>query len=571
MRQDSALGILASALHPVSAAAMLIDAQADFGSSRIAYVNPAWERLTGYPAKEAVGRTPSILQGPETAAEVLTHLRASLKANGTARGETIHYRRDGTPLLMAISISPLYLEGEAVDHYLVFQWDVTASREEQARNRKLEALNRLQWRVTTAWGLDVEQLRKRVAEAAREVTQADWAVVEEAEGTEVVYRAIAGTSGGYEGQRLPMERSASGLAFRTGEPVLIRDAARDEWSDLTSHMRELGFLSGVLVPLVQDGRTYGVLKVYAAQADHFDEWDQRLLGLASGVLAANLHKAAEHASAERRRALLLDALPALISYVDKELRYQEINAAYEAFYDLSREQILGRRLSEILDPGDLERLQPYLDAVLRGEAVSYQQEALNPQGESRLFQGEYHPHRGQAGEILGFYTIVRDITEQHEAQTDYLTGLRSRRQFEREGEIQIAQVQRYGKALSLVMVDVDHFKAINDHWGHQAGDRILKGFARLLQEGIREADLAGRWGGEEFVLLLPETPLSGALGMAERLRSHLATYDFGIERLVTASFGAAQARADDSLSSLQARADQALYRAKEAGRNRVSE
>ncbi len=571
MQQDTALDVLASALHPVGTAVMITDARPEIGSARIAYVNPAWEQLTGYAAAEAVGRTPGLLHGPETSAEVLAHLRASLRASGAAQDETTHYRRDGTPFLMAVAISPLHLAGEAADHYLILQWDVSACREEQARNRKLEALNRLQWQVTTAWGLDVEQLRQRVAEAAREVTRADWAVVEEAEGPEVVYRAAAGTAEGQRGQRLPMSDSASGLAFRTGEPVLIRDAEGDEWAEITTRMRELGYRSGVLVPLVQDGRTYGVLKVYAARAEHFDAWDQSLLGLASGVLAANLHKAAEHASAERRRALLLDALPALISYVDSDLRYQEINAAYEAFYGLRREQFLGHRLSEILEPGDFERLQPYLDAVLRGEAVSYQQEAPSSEAEPRLYQGEYLPHHGQDGEVLGFYTIVRDVTEQHEAQTDYLTGLRNRRKFEREGGLQIAQVQRYGKALSLVMIDLDHFKAINDHRGHQAGDQILEGVARLLQEDIREADLAGRWGGEEFVLLLPETPLSGALEMAERLRGHVEAHDFGVTERVTASFGAAQARSDDTLESLQARADEALYRAKEAGRNRVSE
>ncbi|MFO7718699.1 MAG: diguanylate cyclase [Desulfohalobium sp.] len=569
MQQGRDLDILSSALDRASIGAMITDAQLEAPGPRIVYVNPAWQRLTGYTAEEVAGNTPHFLQGQETSAEALADLRASLEAGGTAQAEAVTYRRDGTSFSMAVSVSPLYLYGEEVDHYLALQWDVTAYREARTRTRELEALTRLQRAVTTET-LNINSLRQRVAKEALDVTGADAAVVEEAEEEEMVYRAVAGMAEGQLGLRLSIDQSASGLAYRSGAPVLIRDVDRDDRVRLKTKAREIGFYSGIMVPLIQAERVYGVLKVYAARRNHFNERDQHFLEVASGVLAANLHKAAEYASLKRRRALLLDALPALIAYVDTELRYQEVNAAYERFYGLGTEKIQGRQIKELLDPATFEHLRPYWEAVLRGEAVSYEREIVTPAGETRVFQGDYHPHRDHQGEVLGFYAIDRDLTEQHQAQTDYLTGLPNRRKLERDSCLQLIQAHRYNKPLSLLMIDLDDFKSLNDHLGHLAGDEVLKKVSELLQAVSRDADLPARWGGEEFVLLLPETDLDGAQEVAERLRRRVAELDFGLGHFVTASLGVAQARSDDDITTLQNRADQALYRAKAAGRNRVA-
>ena len=224
---------------------------------------------------------------------------------------------------------------------MAFQWDVTAYREGQAR--ELEALTRLQ-RAVTMEPLNIDSLRQRVADVALQITGADAAVVEEVEDSDMVYRAVAGVAEEQLGLRLPVYRSAPGLAYRSGQPILVRDVDRDDRVHLKDKARQIGFLSGIMVPLIQDERTYGVLKVYAARTDQFDERNQHFLEVTSGVLAANLYKATEYASSEHRRALLLDALPAFIAYVDKDLRYQEVNAAIERFYRLSADQIRGRKL-----------------------------------------------------------------------------------------------------------------------------------------------------------------------------------------------------------------------------------
>jgi diguanylate cyclase (GGDEF)-like protein len=169
--------------------------------------------------------------------------------------------------------------------------------------------------------------------------------------------------------------------------------------------------------------------------------------------------------------------------------------------------------------------------------------------------------------------IARDRAE-HLARIDALTGLCNRRAFYEQGETLLRQARRYGKPLSLIMLDIDHFKSVNDSRGHAAGDATLQAVALAIQETPRETDVAGRVGGEEFALLLPETSLADASRLAERLRSRIAdklsvSHDGG-EIRITASFGVAEFDSTtESLDVLVARADALLYRAKESGRNRV--
>ncbi|GGJ62999.1 GGDEF domain-containing protein [Deinococcus aquiradiocola] len=122
---------------------------------------------------------------------------------------------------------------------------------------------------------------------------------------------------------------------------------------------------------------------------------------------------------------------------------------------------------------------------------------------------------------------------------------------------------------SLVLLDVDHFKSVNDTFGHASGDTVLCGVADVLKSFVRDRDLAGRWGGEEFVLVLPGASLERAARIAERLRARIEEERFLPHRTVTASFGVAEYRRGDRLEALVARADQAMYRAKQSGRNRV--
>jgi diguanylate cyclase (GGDEF)-like protein len=160
-----------------------------------------------------------------------------------------------------------------------------------------------------------------------------------------------------------------------------------------------------------------------------------------------------------------------------------------------------------------------------------------------------------------------------QAQTDGLTNLANRRALDERLDDEVDHARRLGTNVAFVIADIDNFKSINDSYGHQTGDEVLRRIGRALAEAVRELDLPGRYGGEEFAVVLPGTNLSGARGLAEKIRRNLAellvTAPDGTPFQVTASFGAACFPAQTSVEELVAAADAALYEAKRTGKNRV--
>jgi len=157
-----------------------------------------------------------------------------------------------------------------------------------------------------------------------------------------------------------------------------------------------------------------------------------------------------------------------------------------------------------------------------------------------------------------------------DAHSDALTGLCNRRKFNDLCAAEIARSIRYATPLALIMVDVDHFKSVNDEHGHLVGDRALVDVAKTLGERMRSTDSLCRWGGEEFMILAPHLDLEDAVRMADKLRGAIAGFDFGPAGRITCSFGVATFREGDRAIDLILRADTCLYRAKRTGRNCVA-
>jgi diguanylate cyclase (GGDEF)-like protein len=155
------------------------------------------------------------------------------------------------------------------------------------------------------------------------------------------------------------------------------------------------------------------------------------------------------------------------------------------------------------------------------------------------------------------------------ANTDALTGLRNRRSLERILADEVARAERYHRPLSVVLTDIDDFKRLNDRHGHPAGDRVLVDLASRLTFSVRSADRVGRWGGEEFLIVTPETDLEAAVKLAEAVRSHVAEGTVGEGHVIGISLGVASYCDGDRVSDLIDRADAALYHAKWTGKNRV--
>ena len=159
------------------------------------------------------------------------------------------------------------------------------------------------------------------------------------------------------------------------------------------------------------------------------------------------------------------------------------------------------------------------------------------------------------------------------AITDGLTGTHNRRHFFELAESELSRARRLGYPVSAIMLDLDHFKQVNDTYGHAIGDQVLRVVAERCGESIRDIDILGRYGGEEFAIILPATDLSGARNVAERIRRCVADVPVPTERgdlTITISLGVASGAQDDDVASLLNRADAAMYAAKQAGRNRVA-
>lgn len=179
--------------------------------------------------------------------------------------------------------------------------------------------------------------------------------------------------------------------------------------------------------------------------------------------------------------------------------------------------------------------------------------------------------RRDDGELIHYVSVCTDVTGvrnlRHRADHDALTGLYNRYAFQQHLDEEIRRTGRYGGTFSLVMFDLDHFKMVNDNYGHDVGDRVLLRISALAAEEVRDADILARWGGEEFMVLLPETGIDGAGVVAERVRARIAGTDFDGPGRVTISLGMASSCAGESDEMLIRRVDRALYRAKASGRN----
>ncbi|MCA1769040.1 MAG: diguanylate cyclase [Halomonas sp.] len=400
-------------------AVLVTTGELDLPGPKIVYVNPALCAQTGYTAAELIGQTPRILQGPDTDPAVLQHLRATIADGGFFEGQTVNYRKDGTPYLVHWNISPIFDEREQITHYVSVQSDIT-------ERERFERFN--------------QQLMASLGEGVFGVDH-------------------------------------------HGRLTLINKAAMDL----------LGYTN-----------------------------EQALLG-------TNAHE-------------LMHA-----RYPD-DRHYPEIECPIT-------------HVMQTETP-----LEAWRDTFFRAD------------GQPLSVETYATPLYDAFNETEGVVVVFRDVSQQlsleaqleHAAHHDRLTGAFNRHFFDGLVEKELARSARRGEPLSILILDIDHFKRVNDDHGHVVGDDVLKELVKHISERVRESDVLTRWGGEEFALLLPDTSLEGARQLAETLRASVEAARFG-EGLpnLTISIGGAQLDASETPKAGFRRADSALYKAKESGRNRV--
>jgi diguanylate cyclase (GGDEF)-like protein/PAS domain S-box-containing protein len=282
--------------------------------------------------------------------------------------------------------------------------------------------------------------------------------------------------------------------------------------------------------------------------------------------------------------IVLGAAP--VALVLTRLRDQNVVLANErcaALFGVPLEETVGQRTSDYyVDPADREQLVGRLATT--GQLDSALVRLKKRSGEE--FWAEMSARivelDGQRCSLVGIFDVTaqKALEEQLRALAtqDFLTGAVNRRHFVEVAQRERERARRSGSPLALCMLDADHFKNVNDHYGHAAGDHVLTAIAQAATSALRVSDILGRLGGEEFAVLLPNTELSGALTVAERVRAAVEEREVQSEPneqgereaiRITVSVGVAELRGDEPFESLLRRADRALYAAKDLGRNRV--
>lgn len=302
------------------------------------------------------------------------------------------------------------------------------------------------------------------------------------------------------------------------------------------------------------------------------------------TIDAEMEAEMELLRSEERYRLLAEYARDVIWTMEPDGRISYVSPSIALLRGISPEEAMAQPLEQIHPPASLQRSRQYFASLLadleagrptqpfRGELEYFCRDGSTIWTEVMalpVLDGE-----GRLDKLIG---VSRDITERkyYEQQleamatTDSLTGIANRRHIEELVQGVMAQAERYGEPLSLILFDIDYFKTVNDKRGHQAGDQVLVEFSQRIRQHLRSSDSFARWGGEEFLILLPKTDLAAATALAEQLRQLVAASPFAAAGSLTASFGVAQHSRHEPEAAWFRRVDECLYAAKRTGRNRV--
>lgn len=280
---------------------------------------------------------------------------------------------------------------------------------------------------------------------------------------------------------------------------------------------------------------------------------------------------------------VLNNIDAHVYMKDRDRRYLYVNPSTAALFGRNKEELIGKLDSDVMSEAEAEKFDPLDRQVLDGGKKVSGEETFTPEnGVTRHYWSTKIPLITE-GKVQAYVGISSDITEvvrlkeqfKQLSITDSLTGLFNRRHFDERGNEEFRRAQRYELPLSLITLDIDRFKNINDQYGHAVGDEVLVRLADELKKRLREVDIIGRLGGDEFGVLLPNTRLEEVEVLAERLRRSVEELtvnreDGSASVNFTISVGVAEVTDEVSgLEELLSFSDKALYEAKNSGRNRV--
>jgi len=263
----------------------------------------------------------------------------------------------------------------------------------------------------------------------------------------------------------------------------------------------------------------------------------------------------------------------LILTTDLDGIITEVNEAYSKEIGYSKEELIGKTHSMVKHPQMKEVFYSKMwSAIENNQTWTGEIKNITKEGDIIWFLMNVEPIYIDS-EKVGYRSISQNITDKKIIEklsvTDQLTNLYNRHYLEKAFFSEMSRSERYNTPLSVIIIDIDYFKLVNDTYGHEIGDETLKSVAKIIDDNVRKIDIIGRWGGEEFIIIAPNTTLENAAIFAEKLRIAIENYDFKEVKHKTASFGVASLEIGDTREILINKADGALYIAKKQGRNRV--
>ena len=318
--------------------------------------------------------------------------------------------------------------------------------------------------------------------------------------------------------------------------------------------------------------------------DEIGQLKNALFNMQESILTTEKMLHASHHEIE----LITDNVSVMICRVNKNKNFVFTNKTYAEFHRYAKKMLRGKTVKEVVGIEEYSKIKPYIEKVLKGEEVKFER-AIIQNGKTYYLAAHYLPDFNKDHEVIGYIGVQYDITELKNKELllekqrtelellstiDALTGVKNRRYLSDKIDEQIYNAKRYQIPFSILMLDLDHFKQINDTYGHAIGDDVLRIVGKILNFNVRENDIVTRYGGEEFNILLPHTDTKDAAVVAERLRAVIEEAYIPIDAQnrvdFTCSIGIAEYHdAIRNGETLLALADDALYRAKKQGRNQV--
>lgn len=349
-------------------------------------------------------------------------------------------------------------------------------------------------------------------------------------------------------------------------------------------LQATGVNSVLIIPLVFNGATIGLLGLNSIRAERkWTESDILLLKIVGEIFANAIERRKMQQFLKDSREyvqMILNSQEGILIITDGE----KLRFANKSFLDFFGYEYLEQFLSEhdcicdlfVKEIGFISKEgNKCPDLMFSGANEQYKVKLFDKKnGQSRVFLANPKKLPGEREQSVVSFSDITDIENESKrleylSITDPLTKIYNRLKFDSVLDFQIAMARRYHKVFSVIMLDIDHFKEINDTLGHKVGDETLKKLVQIVSRNLRASDIFARWGGEEFMALLPETERDGAFSLAEDLRKQVESADFDIAGYVTCSFGVISYNIEDNADTLIRRVDDALYEAKKGGRNRV--